>query len=102
MQKMKEMYEQAGYSLPAIVYWNVRASKCGMFHQTFEGIDCCMVSGYSPSLFKSVIDGTQWEEESVVNKVTGEKKKVLVQKIDPIEVMKTTLNNERYDRVYTG
>lgn len=102
MQKMKEMYEQAGYSLPAIVYWNVRASKCGMFHQTFEGIDCCMVSGYSPSLFKSVIDGTKWEEESVVDKVTGEKKKVLVQKLDPIEVMKTTLNNERYDRVYTG
>ena len=102
MQEMKEKYEKAGYTMPAIVYWNVRASKCGMFHETFEGEDCCMVSGYSPSLFKAVMDGTQWEEETVVDSKTGEVKKTLKQKIDPIEVMKTTLNNERYDRVYTG
>ena len=57
---------------------------------------------YSPSLFKAVIDGTQWEEETVVDSDTGEVKKTLKQKIDPIEVMNTTLNNERYDRVYTG
>ena len=102
MQKMREMYKSAGYTMPAIVYWNVRESKCGMFHQRFEGEDCCMVSGYSASLFKSVIDGTQWEEEVKVDKLTGKTTTVLKQKIDPIEVMKTTLNNERYDRVYTG
>jgi len=102
MQTMKKKYEDAGYVMPAIVYWNVRASHAGMFHETFEGEDCCIVSGYSASLFKSVIDGTQWEEEVTVDKVTGETHKTLKQKIDPIEVMKTTLNNERYDRVYTG
>lgn len=102
MQKMKELYSNHGYTLPAIVYWNVRASQCGMFHQTFEGEDCCVVSGYSPSLFKSVVEGTQWEEVEIVNNTTGEISVSLKQKIDPIEVMKTTLNNERYDRVYTG
>lgn len=102
MQKMKRMYADHGYTLPAIVYWNVRASQCGMFHQTFEDEDCCIVSGYSPSLFKSVIEGTQWEEERVIDKDTGEIKVTLKQKLDPVEVMMTTLNNERYDRVYTG
>lgn len=102
MKGMAEKYADAGYVMPAIVYWNVRASKCAMFHETIDGTDCCMVSGYSPSLFKAVIEGTQWEEETVVDSKTGEVKKTLKQKIDPIEVMKTTLNNERYDRVYTG
>lgn len=102
MQTMKEMYARKGYTLPAIVYWNVRASQCGMFHEKFDGEDCCIVSGYSPSLFESVIEGTQWEEEEVFDTVTGETSTVLKQKLDPIEVMKTTLNNERYDRVWVG
>lgn len=98
MQSMKEKYAENGYNLPAIVYWNVKASDCGMFQATFEGENCAMVSGYSPSLFKSVIDGTEIEVEEVVTE-SGEVKKVEKQKIDPIVVMKTTLMNERYDRV---
>lgn len=101
MQSMKEMYAREGYTLPAIVYWNVRASQCGMFHEKFDGEDCCMVSGYSPSLFRSVIEGTQWEEEEVFDSM-GKKSVILKQKLDPIEVMKTALNNERYDRVWVG
>ncbi len=58
-----------------------------------------MVSGYAPSLFKAVIEGTEWVEEEVVDTKTGEKKTVVKQKIDPIEVMRKTLMNERYDRV---
>ena len=100
MQSMKEKYAENGYNLPAIVYWNVKASDCGMFQDTFEGENCAMVSGYSPSLFKSVIDGTEIEVEEVVTE-SGEVKKVEKQKIDPIVVMKTTLMNERYDRVIT-
>ena len=69
-----------------------------MFQETFEGENCAMVSGYSPSLFKSVIDGTEVEVEEVITE-SGEVKKVEKQKIDPVVVMKTTLMNERYDRV---
>ena len=102
METMKLKYADAGYTMPAIVYWNVRASQCGMFQTTFEGENCAMVSGYSPSLFKAVIEGTEWEEEVIVDKTTGEKKTVTKQKIDPIEVMRKTLMNERYDRVLTA
>lgn len=102
MATMRDKYAMAGYDMPTIVYWNVRASKCGMFQDTFEGQNCCMVSGYSASLFKSIIEGTTYEEEVVIDKVTGEKKVVTKATVDPITVMMTTLMNERYDRVWVG
>lgn len=93
LEVMKRKYQKYGYEMPALVFWNVRASDCGMFQETYEGLNVAMVSGYSPSLFKAVIEGTQYEETE-----RGE----LRQKIDPIEVMNTALMNERYDRVWTG
>ena len=98
MQTMKEKFIEAGYTMPAIIYWNVRASECGMFQQKFEDEDCCMVSGYSASLFKSIIEGTEYIEDTVVDE-KGNKVKITKQKLEPIKVMTTTLMNERYDRV---
>lgn len=95
MQTMKERFDKAGYRLPSIVYWNVRESDCGMFQQKFDGEDCCMVSGYSPSLFRDVINGTQFVEET-----NEQGEKVVREKLDPITIMMTALNNERYDRVW--
>ena len=104
MQAMRMKYAAAGYTMPTIVYWNVRASKCGMFQTTFEGENCCMVSGYSASLFKSIIEGTTYEVEEVVtvNKETGMREVVQTLKatVNPMTVMLTTINNERYDRVW--
>ena len=94
MQTMKKKYAEAGYKLPGIVYWNVRNSDCGMFQQTFEGENCCMVSGYSPSLFKAILEGTAYEET-----VNEKGEKVITEKVDPIDVMNKAVYNERYDRV---
>ena len=94
MDAMERKFAEKGYTLPAIVYWNVRASQCGMFQQKFGDHNCCMVSGYSPSLFKAVIQGTEYIEEQKSDGTT-----VTKQVIDPITVMNTTLNNTRYDRV---
>lgn len=87
-------FAEHGYEMPAIVYWNVRTSDCGMFQEDKNGTNVAMVSGYSPVLFKNVIDGTQYEE------VINENGKVVIeQRINPTVVMLTTLQNERYDRV---
>ena len=91
MQQMKQKFKDAGYEMPALIYWNVRASHCAMFHDTFDGEDCCFVSGYSPVLFKNVLEGTEYVE---VTKADGTKE--VKQKIDPMNVMMTTLNSERY------
>lgn len=92
---IKSSWAEAGYELPALIYWNVRRCDCGMFQQDLNGYNCCMVSGYSPSLFKSVIDGTEYVPE--VDEQTQEVR--VKQVIDPIQVMTTTLMNPRYDRV---
>lgn len=94
MQIMKQKFAEAGYKLPGIVYWNVRNSDCGMFQQTFDGENCCMVSGYSPSLFRSILEGTTYEET-----VNEKGEKVITEKVDPTEVMNKAVYNERYDRV---
>ena len=102
MYTMKTKYARAGYAMPSIVYWNVRDSKCGMFQDTFGGENCCMVSGYSPSLFKSVIDGTRYEEERVVDNSTHKVVTVKKAVVDPMSVMLAAIMNERYDRVWVG
>lgn len=98
MSSMKKKYEDAGYTFPSIVYWNVRqSSKGGMFQEKFDGENCAIVSGYSASLFKSVIEGTTYEEEVKDN---GEV--TVRERLDPMTVMMTTLNNPRYEKVWVG
>lgn len=89
-----EKFAEHGYEMPAIVYWNVRTSNCGMFQEDKNGTNVAMVSGYSPVLFKNVIDGTEYVET-----VNEKGETVVKQKIDPVVVMLTTLQSERYDRV---
>lgn len=101
MQTMRAKYEAAGYTMPIIVYWNVRQSDCGMFQSTFEGEQCCMVSGYSASLFKSIIEGTTYEEVVKVDN-KGNMVKTLKEVVDPMTVMLKTLNGERYAQVWVG
>ena len=87
-------FAEHGYEMPAIVYWNVRTSNCGMFQEDKNGTNVAMVSGYSPVLFKNVIEGTEYVEA-----VNEKGETVVKQQIDPMNVMLTTLQNERYDRV---
>ena len=94
VETMQHEYEKYGYSLPALVYWNVRSSDCGMFQQKVGDSNWCMVSGYSSSLFKSVMDGTEYVEE-----INEKGETVVKQRIDPIAVMLNTLNSERYSKV---
>lgn len=98
MTSMKKKYEKAGYTFPSIVYWNVRqSSNGGMFQEKFDGEDCAIVSGYSASLFKSVIEGTIYEEE-----VDDNGEVTVRERLDPMTVMMNTLNNPRYERVWVG
>lgn len=98
MASMKKKYEKAGYTFPSIVYWNVRqSSNGGMFQEKFDGENCAIISGYSASLFKSVIEGTTYEKEIDDN---GEV--TVRERLDPMAVMMTTLNNPRYERVWVG
>lgn len=96
MNQIKAKYEYYGYKLPNIVYWNVRASDCGMYQVKYNDIDCALVSGYSAALFKAVLEGTVYEEEVINNKSQ------IKAKLDPMTVMNNAIMNSKYDRIVTS
>ena len=77
---MRELYEQNGYSLPNIVYWNAN-SRHDTFHAdaTRKGVQ--LVSGQSPSTFANLVGAIG---------------------MDPMEFMLKVLNDERYEPITIG
>lgn len=71
---MARRYEDAGYKMPQVVFWNVNALNA-TFHATADTKGVSLVSGYSPNVFKNVMEniGTT-----------------------PMELMWAVINNERY------
>ena len=53
--EIKAKYKKAGYKRPTIVFWNVRGDTDD-FPVTTVANDVCLVSGFSPSLLKGVIE----------------------------------------------
>jgi len=68
-----KQYEEAGYKLPKIVYWNIKdyGNKPIQSHQT----GACLVSGFSPSLLTSILSG---------------------ETLSPIRMMLKVVNSDRY------
>ena len=63
-EHMKEEYEKAGYKLPKIVFWNLDAhfgtpAKC-------DDDSVAMVSGFSPSIMKAVLNAEEFNPISVM------------------------------------
>ena len=75
---MKQRYNEAGYDLPQVVFWNVNATN-PTFHAAKSTRGVSMVSGYSPNVFKQVMEniGTT-----------------------PYELMMAVVNSERYAEVH--
>lgn len=53
--EMKQRYEDAGFNMPQVVFWNVNAQN-PTFHAARSTAGVSLVSGYSPSIFAQVMD----------------------------------------------
>lgn len=73
-EAIKAKYAAAGYEMPGIIFWNVNGN-AGNVPVTMRDQNVGLVSGYSPSILKSILQA-----------------KVL----SPIELMLNTVNAERY------
>lgn len=74
---MKKRYNEAGYEMPQVVFWNVNAENA-TFHASKSAHGVSMVSGFSPNVFKQVMEniGTT-----------------------PYELMMAVVNSERYSGI---
>jgi len=78
MAMIDKMYEDAGYDRPGIIFWNLNA-KGGNFPAKFDEMGTALISGFSPSIMKSVISNPD--------------------SLTPINIMNETVNSERYEPV---
>ena len=62
---IEAMYEEAGYTKPNIIYWNLNA-KGGNFPVEFDKNGTALVSGFSPSILKSFLGGKNMTPESIM------------------------------------
>jgi hypothetical protein len=76
VEMIRNDYENAGYEVPAIVFWNINAH--GNVPVTFDETGTALVSGFSPSIMKSVLSAD-------LNNMT------------PEGIMRKTVMTERYD-----
>ena len=66
-QMVEEMYNEYGYELPEIIYWNLNASMSN-FPVEFDKMGTALISGFSPSILKSVLGGDEMTPESIMMK----------------------------------
>jgi hypothetical protein len=71
---IKEAYAQWGYQMPGIIFWNVNG-RLGNVPVKANTTNTALVSGYSPSIIRSVLGGDD---------------------LSPLAVMLKTIDNERY------
>jgi len=62
---IEAMYEEAGYKKPDIIYWNLNATG-GNFPVEFDENGTALVSGFSPSILKSLLGGKNMTPESIL------------------------------------
>lgn len=77
-QAIRQKYEDAGYKIPQIVFWQLNGSKTDA-QARHDTVGVSMVSGFSPAILKSVLSGIEVEEKT------------------PMETMLDTLMVERYN-----
>lgn len=75
MAMIRRKYKQAGYQVPRIVFWNLNAMGVGV-PVRFDEQGTALVSGFSPSIMKSVLAAKDFS---------------------PVSVMKETICDSRYD-----
>jgi len=82
----------AGYQVPQIVFWNVRNVSSKEFPASNNDINVAMVSGFSPSVLKLLME----EGELAAPAVTTEAEEPPKPVIDPYVVMRKAIDDEKY------
>ena len=75
MEMIEKEFSAAGYKVPQIVFWNLNG-RSGNSPVTYNKVGAALVSGFSPSIVKSVLGGEE---------------------MTPISIMLKTVMCERYD-----
>ena len=76
-QMIESMYNDAGYEMPRIVYWNIHSRQDNL-PVRFDKQGTALVSGFSPALLTALLSGKE---------------------ITPYSIMNDVISTERYDKI---
>lgn len=79
-ERINEMYHASGYTRPQIIFWNVNGESTD-FPVTTGEQGTALISGFSPAILKAVLKGEDYT---------------------PLNILRTTIDDTRYDAVRTA
>lgn len=79
LEMIKRMYKKAGYEMPQIIYWNLRSSNG--IPVKFDESGVALVSGFSPSLMKSVLNGSTTPMNMMLSVLDSERYAVIEERL---------------------
>ena len=65
-QMIAKMYEEAGYTMPKIVYWNLQ-SRSGDVPVRFDEDGTALISGFSPAIMTSILNAEEFTPVSIMD-----------------------------------
>lgn len=65
-EAIEKLYGDAGYKVPNIVYWNL-VSRHSNLPVRFDKDGTALISGFSPSILKSILNGDTMTPQSIMN-----------------------------------
>jgi hypothetical protein len=102
-QKVVKAFDEAGYDVPEIVYWNLQGARGAKPVTAEEKSGVSLMSGFSANMMKVFMDGGEdVEEVEVVEEegVDGQEGEVVVkkvkQKVTPEQIMRKALDKPSY------
>ena len=72
-QAIDAKYKQAGYTRPQIIFWNVAGSTTD-FPVSVDDSGTALVSGFSPSIMKSILNGKDFSPYSILRDTIDDKR----------------------------
>ncbi len=70
MEHIRSAYGKAGYEVPKVVFWNLNA-RTGNVPVTLREDGTALVSGFSPSIMKSLLSGEDFTPEGIMMETVG-------------------------------
>ena len=70
MQSIRRQYNESGFDLPNIVFWNLNA-RLGNVPVRFDEQGTALVSGFSPAIMKSILSADNFSAESIMQMTIG-------------------------------
>ena len=99
---IQKAFEEAGYQVPEIVYWNLTQHRRGRTPYSVDKneVGTALVTGFSPNMFKLFMDGEQVVPDAVEDSpsaaASDQTPKVEKARRDPLDVMHAALNKPSF------